>query len=159
MWCEQNKKRTLNSVSHLRVNLTPYCDDTNRAAGLRGWWSRRVASGARVTSCSHSRFEGETIANLSPTLPFTAARTRFRHPDFLGRCSRECTAFLGSLVYCRPPWVGLRSVQYCCLTITLFSFLAFRCCSDGGSSVVSATARWRWAWRVTTRWRARPLTS
>ena len=45
--------------------------------------------------------------------------------------------------------LGLRSGQYCCFTIT-------RCCSEGGFSVVSATARWRWAWRVTTRWRARP---
>ena len=110
MWCAQNKKPTLNAVSHLRINMHPYCDDTNRAAGLRGWWSRRVASGARVTSCSHSPSKGETIANFSPTLPFTAARTRFRHPDFLRRCSRECTAFLRSLVYCRPPWASQRAV-------------------------------------------------
>ena len=26
---------------HLRVKLPPPCDETNRAAGLRGWWSRR----------------------------------------------------------------------------------------------------------------------
>ena len=127
MWCEQNK-RTLNAVSHLRVNLPPYCDDTNRAAGLRGWWSRWVASGARVTSCSHSRLKGETIANFSPTLPFTAARTRFRHPDFLGRCSLECTAFQGSLVYCRPPWASQRAVLLLspalCSVFSLFAVAA-----------------------------------
>ena len=39
---EQNKKRTLSAVSYLRVYLCPYCDDTNRAAGLRDWWSRRT---------------------------------------------------------------------------------------------------------------------
>ena len=66
MWCEQNKKRTLSAVSHLRVKLPPYCDDTNRAAGPRGWWSRRVASGARVTSCSHSRFEGGNYRQFVP---------------------------------------------------------------------------------------------
>ena len=30
MWCEQNKKRILSAVSHLRVNLPRYCDHTNR---------------------------------------------------------------------------------------------------------------------------------
>ena len=87
---------------------------------LRGWWSRR-ASGARVTSCSHSRFEGETIANFTPTLLFTAAPTRFRHPDFLGRCSWECTAFQGSLVFCRQPWAS----QQCSTAASLSFFLAF----------------------------------
>ena len=122
--------------------------------------------------------KGQTFANLSPTLPFTAARARFRHPDFLGRCSRECTAFQGVSsqgVYGIPrslvagsvrhskesrllsPTFGLRSVQLCCFSVTLFSFLASRCCSEGGSSVDSPSARCRWAWRVMTRWRARPL--
>ena len=40
----------------------------------------------------------------------SAVRARFRHPDFLGRCSRECTAFQGSLVYCRPLWDPQRTV-------------------------------------------------
>ena len=70
-------------------HLPSYCDGTKRAVGLCGGFSRWVASGARVTSCSHSRFEGETLANVFPTLPFAAARARFRHPDFLGRCSQE----------------------------------------------------------------------
>ena len=30
------------------VNLPPHCDETNRVAGLSGWWSRRVATGARA---------------------------------------------------------------------------------------------------------------
>ena len=50
------------------------------------------------------------MANFSSTFPFTAARTRFRHPDFLRRYSWEFTAFLGSLVYCRPPWASQRAV-------------------------------------------------
>ena len=91
-------------------HLLPYCDDTNRAAGLRGWLSGRAASGARVTSCSHSRFEGKTIANFSPTLPFTAALARFCHPDFLGRRSRSVRPSKGSLVYCRPLWAPQRTV-------------------------------------------------
>ena len=110
MWCEQNKKRALNAGSHLWVNVLPYCDDTIRAARLRGWWSRRVASGARVTSCSHSRSQGGNYRQFFPALPFTAALARFRHPDFLGRCSRECKAFLGSLVCCRPPRASQRAV-------------------------------------------------
>ena len=154
MWCEQNKKRTRNAVSHLEVNLPcTVMIPTERlgyvVVGAGRWLLVQGRPRVRIPA-----LKGKTIANFSLTLPFTAARSRFRHPDFLGRCSWECTAFPGSLVYCRPPW--LRSMQYCCFTITLFSFLAFRCCSAGGSSVVSETARWRWAWLVLTRWARRP---
>ena len=153
MWCEQNKKRTLSAVSHLRVNLSPYCDDTN--SRLRCWWSRRVASRARVTSCSHSRFKGENYRRCFPQRFRSQSRvhvlvTRISLEGAAGsvRPSREVLSFVAHL--------GLRCVQYCCFTVTLFRFLAFRDCSEGGSAVFSATTRWRRAWSATTRWRARP---
>ena len=59
------------------------------SARLRGWLSRRVASGARATSCSHSCSNRGNLCQCFPTLTFTAACARFRHPDFLRRCSRS----------------------------------------------------------------------
>ena len=137
-------------MSHLKVNLLPYCDDTNRAAGLRGWLSRLVASGARATSCSHSRFEGRNYRHFFPTLPFTAARARFRLEGAAG----NVRPFKG--VSSIVAHFGFRSVQFSCSALTTFSVLAMRGCSEGGSSEDSVATWWRWAWRVTTRWRARP---
>ena len=131
----------MSAVSHLQVNLPPYCDDGDRAAGLRGWL--------------HSRFEGTNYRQFFPTLPFTAARARFRHPHFLGRCSRECTAFQqGVFVFCRPLWASQR--VFMLLLRHSVQLSRFSQARRRGSSVDSASARCRWAWRVTTRWRARP---
>ena len=145
-----------NCVSH-RLTCSPFCDDTNRATGLRGWLTSRVASGAVATSCSYSRFERKT-GKLSPILP-RHFRSQRRVHVFVTWISLEGAA--GSV---RPPngvssvvaHFRLRSLQFCCFSVALFSFLAFRCCSGRSSSVDSASARCRWAWRVTTRWRARP---
>ena len=71
----------------------------------------------------------ETIANFSPTLPFTATRTRFRHLDFLEKVQPGVYGFprdFSSIV----AHFELRSVQFCCFSVTLFSFLAFCCCSE-----------------------------
>ena len=90
--------------------------------------------------------KGETIASFSATLPFTAARKSFRHPDFLGKCSQECTAFLGSLVYCRPPWASQRAVlllHHHYVQLSRFSLLQRRrfCCSSSNRPMALGLAR------------------
>ena len=88
---------------------------TTERPGYAGWLSRRVASGAWVTSSSHSRFEEGNYRQFFPTLPFTAARAHFRHPDFLGgvyglpRESRLLSPTLGSAAYCSATSHSLRS--------------------------------------------------
>ena len=46
-------------------HLPPTCDETNRAAGLRGWWSRRRLPVHRVTTRAHFVLKGEIIVNFS----------------------------------------------------------------------------------------------
>ena len=151
MWCEQNNMRTLSAVSHQQVNLLPYSDDnTNRAAGLRGWLSRRVASGARVTSCSHSYrqfFPNASVHSGACTFPSPGFSWKVQQGVYgLPRESCLLSPTLGSAASSSAASHSLRSA---------FS----RCAAAVKEALLwnSVTTRWRWAWRVTTRWRrARP---
>ena len=59
-------------------------------------------------------------------------------------------AFQGCLVYCRPLWASQRADVL--LLRSRMSLLQ----REGSSDADSLLARCRWAWRVTTRGRARP---
>ena len=97
--------------------------------------------------------KGEPIANFSQRFrsqrPVHVSVTRF----FLEGAAGSVRPSKG--VSSTVAHFGFRTVQFSCFALTKSSVLAMRGCSEGGSSEDSATARWRWAWRVTTRQRAR----
>ena len=63
-------------------HLHPYCDDTIRAARLRGWLSKRLAFGARVTSCSSFRFTGGKLSPVFPDASVHSCAHAFSSPEF-----------------------------------------------------------------------------
>ena len=69
-------------LSFTSSHLPPYCDDANRAARLRGWLSRRVASGARATSCSHSCSNRGNLCQCFPNAHVHCGVCTFSSPGF-----------------------------------------------------------------------------
>ena len=57
-----------------------------------------MSSDARATSCPHSAFEAEVIADVSFSRFRVLRRVHVVARFFVGRCSWMCTAFQGSLV-------------------------------------------------------------
>ena len=59
-------------------HLPPTCDETNRATGLRGWWSRRELLGAQGNHACALRSEGGKLSSIfSPSaLSSKVARSR-----------------------------------------------------------------------------------
>ena len=84
-------------------NLLPTCDETNRAAGLSGWWSRREQPVQRGTLCLHCGFEGGNIGNffLRPCFRFLCAFKEF--PGIPRKCRPEVNGFLWDI------WNGLKN--------------------------------------------------
>ena len=56
--------------------LPPTCDETNRTAGLRGWWSRRRLPMHRVTACAHFHSEGRNYRQCFLLLFFVKSDAR-----------------------------------------------------------------------------------
>ena len=72
---------------HVSFGLRP-CDETNRAAGLRGWWSRLRLPVHRATTCAHFILKGGIIVNFTSPLFRQKRRAHVSCRDLLGRCSR-----------------------------------------------------------------------
>ena len=65
------------------------CDETNRAAGSRGW-SRRRLPVHRATTCAHFILKGGNYRQFfSPPCFRQKRRAHVSCPDLLGRCSRK----------------------------------------------------------------------
>ena len=118
--------RTLSAVSHLKVNLLPYCDDTNRAAGLRGWLSRPVAF----------RCKGDLVFPIFPNASVHRGACTFPSPGFSGKVqpevyglpkkSRLLSLTLGSAACCPAASHSLRSVFSRCAAAVKEALLKFQ---------------------------------
>ena len=84
-------------------DLLPTCDETNRAAGLSGWWSRKEQPVQRGTLCLHCGFEGGNCRQfvLRPCFRFSCAFKEF--PGIPRKCRPEVNGFLWDI------WDGMKT--------------------------------------------------
>ena len=78
----------------------------------RAWWSRRTASGARETTCSKSRVQGEgTLAQCGTKLRQDSTRPRLRHRPTIFSSSRLLTETKTDLcLQCAGPYTNKRQI-------------------------------------------------
>ena len=94
-------------LSTVLVNLCPSCEETNRAAGLSGWWSRRVLP-VQGQLRVHKPFGGENYRQFFYC--FSNCNVHTQWPGFRQEVQTVSERLLGEI------WIRIEFAQLNCVS-------------------------------------------